>query len=187
MDNTPEISLVITYSPVQAITKSFHVLEQLRNKNSVSNVLWPYSQRRSGPRKRKKTAKISSLYTKLILWQHGMTLFKLLKWYTWSNSSKVTTFPGTEPKHYLFVTLEKKERLKRSVCLQSLHSGMVCIYITRTYSSQQCWKPQKLPSDQMCSGSQPPKLPKPLPVLQDVTTAAIRKVFQEIGRLTVTS
>lgn len=34
--------------------KSFHVLEQFKKKYSVSNVLWPYSQTRSGPRRRKK-------------------------------------------------------------------------------------------------------------------------------------
>lgn len=52
---------------------------------------------------------IYSLDTKLVLWQHSKTLFNLLKWYKWSNSSEVTTLPGTEPKHYLLETLGRQD------------------------------------------------------------------------------
>lgn len=42
----------------------------------ISNLFWPHGQTRSGPRIKEKK---KSLYTKLILWQHRKTLFKLLK------------------------------------------------------------------------------------------------------------
>lgn len=45
--------------------------------------------------------------------------------------------------------------------------------------------PHKLSGEQMCPGSRPPKLPKLLPVLQDIMTAAIQNIFQDIERLTV--
>lgn len=79
----------------------------------------------------------SSLYTKLILWQHSKSLFKLLKWYTWSNSSKVTTFPVTEPKYYFLVTLGKEEtELKRMLKGLTGQHGLPSPCITCTYSPQ---------------------------------------------------
>lgn len=153
--------------------KSFSVLEQFKNK--YSNILWSLSQTRAGPRRRGKKKK-SSLYTKSVLWQHGKTLVKLLKRYTWSNSSKVTTFPSREPKHYL------QDKSKKKRLLHELQSSLVCL----CPPSRACAAlgsaggPQELPGEHMSLGSRPPKLPKPLPALQDVTIGAIWKVFREI-------
>lgn len=82
--------------------------------------------------------KPSSLYTKLILWQHSKSLFKLLKWYTWPNSSKVATFPVIEPKYYLLVTLGK-EKTEVKCMLKGLtqQHGLPLPYVTCTYSPQQ--------------------------------------------------
>lgn len=143
-------------SAAQAGTESHFTFLNNSETNTQTQTYFGHSQTKSGPRRRKK--KIHSLNTKLILWQHGKTLFNLLKWYTWPNSSEVTTFPGTEPKHYLFVN-SGKARLK-AVCAHGT-SSLPCL--TCTHSSRQV--PQKLPGEQLCLGTQPPKFPKPLPAL----------------------
>lgn len=164
-------------SAAQAGTESHFTFLDNSEINTQTQTCFGHSRTRSGPRRRKKP--IYSLDTKLVLWQHGKTLFNLLKWYTWSNSWEVTTFPGTEPKHYLLVTLGKED-WKQCVPVEQ---GLPCL--TCTHSSGQV--PQELPGEQLCLGTQPPKFPKPLPSLQNDSTAAAQKDFQEIKELTVLS
>lgn len=64
-----------------------------------------------------------------------------------------------------------------------MEQGLPCL--TCTHSSGQV--PQELPGEQLCLGTQPPKFPKPLPSLQNDSTAAAQKDFQEITELTVLS
>lgn len=85
----------------KAISHSWTIQKQiLRRKRTLAIV-------KVRPKEEEKN--IYSLDTELVLWQHGKTLFNLLKWYKWSNSSEVTTFPGTEPKHYLLETMGKQD------------------------------------------------------------------------------
>lgn len=103
----PEDCRALPRQAQKAISHSWTIQKQiLRLKRTLAIV-----RQGQGPRRRKK--KIYSLDTKLVLWQHGKTLFNLLKWYTWSNSSEVPTFPGTEPKHYLLVTLGQQDWKQR--------------------------------------------------------------------------
>lgn len=97
--------------------ESSHALEQFKTK--YSSLKCTLAMQSDKVRTKKDEGTKKCFYTKLILWQHGKTLFKLLKGYTWSNSSEVTTFPGTEPKRYRLATLTKK-----NTCSRSLHSSV---------------------------------------------------------------
>lgn len=134
----------------KAISHSWAIQKQiLRLKRTLAIVR--QGQAQGGGKK-----KIYSLDTKLVLWQHGKTLFNLLKWYKWFNPSEVTTFPGTEPKYYLLVTLGNKTEqcvpMSDTSALPHLHT--------------QLWAgAPETPRWTTVPCTQAPKLPKPLPSL----------------------
>lgn len=78
--------------------------------------------------KNKEKKIIPSLYTKSIQWQPSTTLFKPLKWFTWSNFSKVFKRFLVQSQNIIFY-FGKEKRLLKVKCtrLESLHSSTACL------------------------------------------------------------
>lgn len=89
-----------------------------------------------------------------------------------------------------YLLWERKETAKSEAYMlkkpTQQHSSPLS-YITYTSSSQQCCRASKWQVDKCAWAGDHQNYQSPLPVLQDVMTAAIRDVFQEIGSLSVTA